>query len=122
MTRVLSAAAIVAVLVSAVWLGPDWATLAIGLVASVLAATELVGLSGVPRSSLPVLVAAVAAGCTTWAFVHGDTLAAVLLAAAIVTGVAMLAAGSPSPSAIPATGFAFMAPVYVGVPIGALIW
>ena len=47
MTRVLSAAAIVAVLVSAVWLGPDWATLAIGLVASVLAATELVGLSGV---------------------------------------------------------------------------
>jgi phosphatidate cytidylyltransferase len=122
MTRVLSAAALVAVLVSAVWLGPDWATLAIGLVASALAATELVSLAGVPRSSILAIIAAIGAACATWTLAAGGDLAAILVAGMFVVGAAVLASGGPSASAIPATALTAMAPLYVGLPIGALVW
>jgi phosphatidate cytidylyltransferase len=122
MTRVLSAAALVAVLVSAVWLGPDWATLAIGLVASAFAATELVSFAGVPRTSVLAIVAATSAACATWALATGNDLAAILVAALIVAGAAVLASGGPSPSAIPAAALTAMAPLYVGLPIGVLVW
>src|SRR5215831_10887170 len=103
MTRVLSAAALVAVLILAVWFGPDWATLAIGVIVSAIAATELVALAGISKGSLLAIVAAVGTMCATWAFAMTDDLGAVLVAGLIVIGAAVLASGGPSASAIPAT-------------------
>jgi phosphatidate cytidylyltransferase len=133
MTRVLSAAALVAVLLAVVWFAPPWATLALGVLAAAAASSELVALAGAGARSAPALVAALASAVVAAAFAFGDpivagpgshftTLVAVLLAAVIVTGAAALASGGPSPSAIPAVGLGFMAPIYVGLPIGVLVW
>jgi phosphatidate cytidylyltransferase len=132
MTRVLSAAALVAVLVFAVWFGPAWATLALGVLVSVIAATELVALSAA-RTSLGVPLAALAAGAVTAAFAfdgpivtatatHPATLIAVLLAAVLLAGAVALSSGPPAPGVLSTTALTFMAPLYVGLPIGVLVW
>jgi phosphatidate cytidylyltransferase len=133
MTRALSAAALVAVLVFAVWFGPAWATLALGVLASAFAASELVALSGAARLSVAALLAAVTAGVVTAAFALADptasgeasastTLIAVVLAAVLVAGAGALASGAPSPGALSTTALTFMAPLYVGLPLGVLVW
>jgi phosphatidate cytidylyltransferase len=53
---------------------------------------------------------------------HFTTLVMVLLAAILVTGAAALASGGPAASAIPSVGLGFMAPMYIGLPIGVLVW
>ena len=132
MTRVLSAAVLGAVLVSAVWFGPLWATLALGAIAAALGAFELVSFAGI-RAPLLAVVAALSAGTVAAAFAFGDpmvagaqthstTLIAVLLASVVVVGVSALASGDPVREAIPAIGLAFMATLYVGLPIGVLVW
>jgi phosphatidate cytidylyltransferase len=137
MTRALSAAALVAVLVVAVWFGPPSATLALGVLIAALASGELVTLGGAPPRSLAVVMAALVAASVTTAFTFGDplatqpiagslshstTLVAVLLAAVILAGLVSLAGMAPSSSAIPTAALTFMAPMYVGLPIGVLVW
>jgi phosphatidate cytidylyltransferase len=46
----------------------------------------------------------------------------VLLAGILVAGATALASGGPTPTAIPAVALSFMAPMYVGLPIGVLVW
>jgi phosphatidate cytidylyltransferase len=133
MTRVLSAAALVAVLVFAVWFGPPWATLVLGVMASAFAASELVALTGSAPTFLGVPAAAVTAGVVTAAFAFGDRIAsgeatpstmliAVLLAAVLVGGAGALSSGAPSPGALSTTALTFMAPLYVGLPLGVMVW
>jgi len=133
MTRVLSAAALVAVLLIVVWFAPPWATLALGALAAAAASSELVALSGAGPRSMLALIAALASAVVAAAFAFGDpivagpgshftTLVMVLLAAILVTGAAALASGGPASSAIPSVGLSFMAPMYIGLPIGVLVW
>jgi phosphatidate cytidylyltransferase len=133
MTRAFSAAALIAVLVFAVWFGPPWATLALGVLASAIAASELVALSASARASLAVPLAAVTAGVVTAAFGFTDPTAsgganfstpliAVVLAAVLVAGAGALSSGAPSSGALLTTALTFMAPLYVGLPIGVLVW
>ena len=133
MTRVFSAAAIVAVLLSVVWFAPPWATLALGGLAAAAASAELVALSGSGPRSVVALVAALASAVVAAAFAFGDpivagpdthftTLVAVLLAAILVIGAAAIASGGPAPSSIPSIGLSFMAPMYIGLPVGVLVW
>jgi phosphatidate cytidylyltransferase len=132
MTRVLSAAALVIVIVAAVWFGPLWATLSLAAMLAALGASELVRFSGI-RAPLLVIVAALATGMVTSAFAFGDpivaggqvhstTLVAVLLASVVVGGLSAMASGDPVREAVPAIGLAFMAPLYIGLPMGVLVW
>jgi phosphatidate cytidylyltransferase len=132
MTRVLSAAVLVAVLVSVVWFAPPWATLALGVLVAAVAGLELHRLSGAARGSWPPLIAAVAAALVTAGFAFGDPLVAglthftmlvtALLAAVLLGGLATLASGRPAPDAVPSVALVFMAPLYVGLPLGVLVW
>jgi phosphatidate cytidylyltransferase len=132
MTRALSAAALVAVLVFAVWFGPTWATIALGVVTSAFAASELVALSESARATLAAPLSAVTAGVVTAAFALGNPIAsdaaastglvAVLLATVLVAGAGALSRGAPSPGALSTTALTFMAALYVGLPIGVLVW
>jgi phosphatidate cytidylyltransferase len=135
MTRVLSAAALVAVLLSAVWFGPAWATLALGVLASAFAGSELVAMAGSRRKSL-VSLAALTSGVVTAAFAIGSwalrwsplvgpsppVLCAVLLAAVLMVWGGALSTGARAPGALSAKALLFMAPIYVGLPLGVLVW
>lgn len=133
MTRVLSAAALVAVLLIVVWFAPPWATLALGALAAATASAELVALGGGGARSTLAIVAALASAVVAAAFAFGDpivagpgshftTLVVVLLAGILVAGATALASGAPAPAAIPAVALGFMAPMYIGLPIGVLVW
>jgi phosphatidate cytidylyltransferase len=132
MTRVLSAATLLAVLIAAVWVGPLWATLALGVLAAAIGAHELVAMAGV-RVRVVSIGAAITTGTVTAAFAYGDPLladphqhstmlVAVLVAVVVLTGVSVLASGDPVREAVPVVGLAFMAPLYVGLPVGVLVW
>jgi phosphatidate cytidylyltransferase len=135
MTRVLSAAALVAVLVSAVWFGPAWATLALGVLASAFAGSELMAMAGSGMKSL-VPLAALTSGVLTGAFAIGDwafgggllvgpsvpMFSAVILAAALLVWGVALSTGARAPDALSTKVLLFMAPVYVGLPLGMLVW
>jgi phosphatidate cytidylyltransferase len=135
MTRAFSAAALIAVLVLAVGFGPPWATLALGVLASALAASELVALAGSGRTSL-VRLAALTSGVVTASFAIGywsvgwsplvgpilPVLCAVLLAAVLIVWGGALSSGAPGPDARSTRALLFMAPLYVGLPLGVLVW
>jgi phosphatidate cytidylyltransferase len=134
MTRVLSAAALVAVFVFTVWFGPAWATLALGVLASALAGHELVAMAGSGRHAL-VRLAALTSGVVTAAFAIGywalesplvepslPMLCAVILAAVLIVWGGVLSTGAPAPGARSTRALLFMAPIYVGLPLGVLVW
>ena len=132
MTRVLSAAALASVLVAVVWFGPSWATLALGVLAAAAAGSELQALGGRTRGSWPALIAALAAALVTAGFAFGNPLVAglthftmlvtALLGAILLGAIATLATGSPAPDALASVALVFMAPMYVGLPLGVLVW
>src|SRR5579864_7114047 len=135
MTRVLSAAALVAVLVFAVWFGPAWATVALGVLASLLAGSELAAMARPRRKSLAPL-AALASGAVTAAFAIGHwaigwnplvgpslpVLSAVLLAAVLMAWSGALSIRAGAPGVLSTQTLLFMAPIYVGLPLGVLVW
>src|SRR5579864_5239743 len=135
MTRVLSAAALVAVLVFAVWFGPAWATLALGVLASAFAGSELVAMAGSGWRSL-VPLAALTSGVVTgvfaigygalvsgpWIGPVGPRLSAVLLAAALIGWGGAVSSGAHVPGAPSTRALLFLAPLYVGLPLGVLVW
>src|SRR5579863_7532638 len=135
MTRVLSAAALVAVLVFAVWFGPAWATLALGVLASAFAGSELIAMAGSGRNALGPLAALTSAVVTAafavayWAIGWSPLVApslpvlcAALLAAVLIVWGGALSTGARAPSALSTTALLFMTPVYVGLPLGVLVW
>jgi phosphatidate cytidylyltransferase len=132
MTRVISAATLIAVLIAAVWFGPLWATLALGVLAAAIGAFELVAMAG-QSARLVSTGAALTTGTVAVAFAYGDPLAsdphlhstwliAVLVGVVVLAGLSVLASGEPSREAVPVVGLAFMAPLYIGLPIGVLVW
>lgn len=132
MTRVLSGAALVAVLVAVVWFLPPWATLALGALAAMVAAVELVSLYPAARRSTFVAVSGLSTAVVAVALAlnhplgstpsPGSVLVTVLVAVVISGGAAALSSGDPAPGALPAIGLMFMTPLYVGVPVGVYLW
>jgi len=128
MTRVASAAVLLALIVATLWLAPAWATVALAVAAAAIAAGELAGLARALGAGIsPVyLGSAAAAVCAAFAWrsfdvVTGDDLlGGVLLASIVASGTMALAAGPPSPAAMTRAAVAFMAPIYVGLPLGAI--
>ena len=127
-TRVASAAVLIALIVATLWLAPAWATVALAVAAAAIAAGEVAGLAralgaGVSPVYLGSAAAAVSAAFAWRSFdvVTGDDLlGGVLLASIVASGTMTLAAGPPSPAAMTRAAVAFMAPIYVGLPLGAM--
>ena len=110
------------------FLAPWWATVAVTALVAALAAFEMAGLSaavGAPISR-PVVMTAAAVLCAATAFtsdlISGGPLVPVLLALVVGAGLVTLGSGAPSPAVVTRTAMLVMAPIYVGVPLGALAW
>lgn len=128
MIRVASAAVLLTLIVATLWLAPAWATVALAAVIAAAAAGEVAGLARAVGADVPpvFLAAAAAAVCAAFAWrsfdvITGqDLLGGVLLAAVVAAGAMALAAGPPAPATITRAAVAFMAPIYVGLPLGAI--
>ena len=149
MTRVLSALVLLPVVIGTIWFLPDWATLLLALAAGLLAFAEYRTIAAALGASVPAGIAgtAVALACyAMWigdrwvhttsisrpgasglSFVAADVLqpnlvALVLLAALLVAGAAAIARGRPGPGVLADTAATVFAPMYLGLPLGALAW
>ena len=120
MTRVLSAAALLAVVIVAIWLLPPLAAVVLAGMALSLAVAEYAGLAGaagVEVARVPAVLAALAAAAAV-AFEPG-WLAGVLLAALLLFGGTELARASGG-GALPRVGATAFAVVYLALPFGVL--
>ena len=121
MTRVISALAILAIVVGTVWWLPDWATFVLAEIVVLFALIEYAELAG--RAGMPVpteiVIASGLAICAAVALDYAISL--VLMAATVTVGAA--AAGQAQGRA--SGGWAYAAglfgPLYVGLPIGTLV-
>ena len=118
MTRVLSALVLLPVVIGTIWFLPPWGTLVLAAVAAVLAFVEFAALAGVkdPRL-LTVSAAAVIGACLT---VPVGSVEIILLSAFIACGAVIVSARQPGPAVLPEMASCVMAPVYLGLPLGAL--
>jgi phosphatidate cytidylyltransferase len=130
-TRVLSAAVLLAVLAATVWWLPWWATLTVAALVAALAGAEVAAIAARVGAPLPPGFAALAAATVAVAFgVHAagpsvpdtDAIPPVLLAIVIAAGLMALGAGAPAPQVITLAAVGVMAPLYVGLPLGAAAW
>jgi phosphatidate cytidylyltransferase len=128
MTRVASAAVLLTLIITTLWLAPAWATVVLAVIAAAIAAGELAGFARALNADVPpvFLGASAAAVCAafSWRSIaltgSDDVLGGVLLAGIIAAGAIALAAGPPTPAAMTRAGVVFMGPLYVGLPLGAL--
>ncbi len=129
MTRVLSAAVLIGLLVVTVWFLHPLATVGVATVIAVLSAAELSGLSrqlGVPLPSrfvapiAGVICAVFGLGLTGGRGTPADVLPLVVLSLIIAGGVLTLAAGPPDSSVLARAAACIMMPLYIGLPLGAI--
>jgi phosphatidate cytidylyltransferase len=127
-TRVLSAVVLIAILGGVILYAPWWAAVALTAVIAAIGAAEVAGLSaavGAPVSKPVVMTAAVVvcvATALTSDLVTGGPLVPVLLALVVGAGLVTLGSGGPAPAVVTRAAMLVMAPLYVGVPLGALAW
>ena len=126
MTRVISAVVLVALVGGVLWFGPWWATLALASVVAAAAAAEVAGLSRAVGAPVPTLLVCVAAmvicAVVPIGVANGGAMVTVLAALVVGGGLVTLAGGPPSPQAITRAAVTIMAPLYVGLPLGAMLW
>lgn len=126
MTRVLSALVLVSLVGGVLWFGPWWAALALAALVAALAASEVAGLSRAIGAPVPVMMVSVAAAVVCAAVPvgigSGDVIVVVLLALVVGAGLVTLGGGPPAPAVITRAAVTIMAPLYVGLPLGALVW
>lgn len=139
MTRVLSAIALLIVVVGTIWFLPPVATLLLALVAALLGFLEYVALARALGADVPRLVAgaAVLASCAALAMtatasssiLETSRLAAatpapldiVLLSSVIAIGATIVASRRPGPAVLLDGAAALLAVGYIGLPLGALV-
>jgi phosphatidate cytidylyltransferase len=131
MTRVASGALLVALLLLTIWWLPWWATAALGLITAVRGGIELAGLAAHAGAGVPRVFAGASTGVMTLAvlfsdprapFFVDDLLIATLAALPIAAGVVALTAPPQGQATFARAGTLALAPVYVGMPIGVLVW
>jgi phosphatidate cytidylyltransferase len=134
--RVLSAAVLIGLVIVTVWWLPPLATLVVSSVVAAIAAGELGALAGKLGLPAPTLFLGGAAGVLCVAVALAAAPAApglapvqaaaaapvvvVLLALVLASGTMLVASGPPAPSTFARAGIYFLAPLYVGGPLGAL--
>ena len=140
MTRVLTAAVLIAGLFFTIWVLPSWVTLVLAAVAAAIAAAELDALSGVQRGHVSatsfspwLLGTAAACFCVAFAVVpqvgvpHSVYVGLMISMIAVGVGLVARRLGRAPETAATARGlvprnpvFLLMAPAYIGAPLGAM--
>lgn len=149
MTRVLSAVVLLPVVIGTIWFLPSVATLVLALVAAVLAFREYRTIAAALGTSVSAGIGGVAVALACYAvwggdrFVHSTSFSSVptggvqlttmdvfkpnavplvLMSAFIVTGAVSVARGRPAASVLNDAAATLLAPIYIGLPLGALAW
>jgi phosphatidate cytidylyltransferase len=118
MTRVLSALVLLPLVIGTIWFLPPEATLLLAVVAAVLAYVEYAGIAkALGARVMGGTGAAVVLACFAVTAGGADTL---LMALLIVIGAMSVATGRPGPGILADAGASMFAPVYIGMPLGAL--
>jgi phosphatidate cytidylyltransferase len=118
MTRVLSALVLLPAVIGTIWFLPSWATLLLAVIAAVLAYVEYAEIARVLGARVAGgSGAAVVLACFAGTAGGADTL---LMAALIVIGAVAVSTGHPGPGVLANAGASIFAPVYIGLPLGAL--
>ena len=121
MIRVLSALLLIPLVLGVVWFLPPAGTLALAVVAGVLAGFEYVRLAGGLGIRLPrtLTTLTVVAGCVAvgQASIPPEV---VVLGAVVLIGVAVIFSSAPGPEVLPRAAAAMFAPAYIGFPLGAI--
>ena len=124
--RVSSGAVLVAIAVAAVWYAPTALFLAVALGLVILAAVEYAGLAKASNLTVPAVPAAAAAALACFSFSsvaasRGVALDVVLLSALVALGAVAVGVWRGGPDAVGSSAAALATPVYLGLPIGALV-
>jgi phosphatidate cytidylyltransferase len=149
MTRVLSALVLLPVVIGTIWFLPPIATFVLASVAAVLAFREYCAIARALAVSVPGGIGGTAVvlvcyamwlgdrsvGSTAMSFPQGggvefveswglvsNQVALVLLSAFIVVGALSVARGRPGPGVLGDAAATLFAPIYIGLPLGALAW
>jgi phosphatidate cytidylyltransferase len=131
MRRILSAVVLIAIVAATVWLLPVWATVALASAVGALAAAELAGMAARGGAPIPAAFVALAAVSLTVAFwmsgtatraATTDLVGAGMIAVMVLAGIVAIRLGPPSPASLTRSALLVMAPAYLGLPLGALVW
>ena len=131
MIRVVSGAILVALLLTAIWLLPWWVTGLLAVITAARGGVELASLAAHVSVFVSRAFLATAAGVLVPAFAFSDPrspifvdglLAGTLSALALSSGVLALTTTPSGQATFARAGLTALAPVYLGVPIGALFW
>jgi len=149
MTRVLSALVLLPVVIGTIWLLPPFGTLVLALVAAVLAFSEFRTIAAALGVSVSGGIGGVAVVASCYAIWCGDRMVEAnsfsltpesgftftnvlafqpnvvplaLMSAFIVTGAMSVARGRPAASVLNDAAVTMLAPIYIGLPLGALAW
>jgi phosphatidate cytidylyltransferase len=148
MTRVLSALVLLPVVIGSIWFLPAQATLLLALIAALLAFREYCTIARALGIWIPAGVGGTAVVLVCYAMWLGDRIsestassflsggmsfttatmfdpnlvALVLMSAFIVVGGLSVARGRPGPGVLADAGATLFAPIYIGLPLGALAW
>ena len=136
MTRVLSALGLLPIVLGTIFLLPPYATLILALVAALLAFSEYRRIAHALHVSVPAGIgrtAVMLAAYAMWldgrasdipgpgsAIVNPNYVYLVLMAGLIVAGGLSVARGTPAQSALADAAATLFAPIYIGLPLGAL--
>ena len=122
MTRVASALVLLAMVVGITWWLPPIATLILAEIVVLCAVGEYVHLVARLGTPVPMIVVATAALATCAAVGRGAAVTeVVLMAATIVIGALVVSRPAPAEGAHRQAAVAMFAPLYVGLPLGALV-
>ena len=135
MTRVLSALVLIPVVVGTIVLLPAEFTFVLAIVAAVLAFAEYCGIARALGVTVPVGIGGAAVVLAAYAMwidgqhvelsltglpVHSNNVYLVLMAAMTVAGGLAIARGQVASGALADAGATLLAPIYIGLPLGAL--
>lgn len=120
MTRILSAAALLPIVIGTVWFLPPIATLALAGLAAGLAFAEFRTLAARLGARVPPILGGVAVIAVCIALGLGRGAVDVLLAALLTIGASAVGASQPDPAVLRNVATTLFAPVYIGLPLGAL--
>ena len=128
MTRVLSALVLLPVVIATIWFLPPIATFVLASIAAVLAFREYSAIARALGVWVPGGIGGTAVVLVCYAMWLGDrssgssSMALVLLSAFIVIGAISVARGRPGPGVLADASATLFAPIYIGLPLGALAW
>jgi phosphatidate cytidylyltransferase len=126
--RIGTAAVLLALVLTTIWILPPWTTIALAAVAAALAGREVAQMAIRLGGTVPASYVGAASAILCVALAVGGGRAAdavltgVILAMVVASGVMTLAQGAPTPATFGSGAVAFMAPIYVGLPLGAIAW